>query len=166
MLRLQLALEQIEAARSYTLALLDSVPHGDWFRIPAAGVSHVGWQAGHLALAEYRLTLERIRGRPAAEEALISNHFLELFGRGSAPDPDPQTYPAPAEILRTLAAVHAQTMRETALWTSAQLTEPVSTPHPQFSTRLGALFWCARHEMLHAGQIGLLRRQLGQPPLW
>jgi len=29
-----------------------------------------------------------------------------------------------------------------------------------------ALFWCAHHEMIHAGQVALRRRLLGQPPLW
>ena len=33
-------------------------------------------------------------------------------------------------------------------------------------TKLDSLFWCAHHEMLHAGQIGLVRRLLGQAPLW
>ncbi len=33
-------------------------------------------------------------------------------------------------------------------------------------TKLRALLWCAHHEMLHAGQMGLLRRHLGYPPMW
>ena len=37
---------------------------------------------------------------------------------------------------------------------------------PWDSTKLLALLWCAHHEMLHAGQIGLLRRHLGYPPIW
>ena len=32
-------------------------------------------------------------------------------------------------------------------------------------TKLGALFFCSVHEMMHAGQIGLLRRLLGKSPL-
>jgi hypothetical protein len=30
---------------------------------------------------------------------------------------------------------------------------------------MGSVFVCSAHEMLHAGQIGLLRRLLGKPPL-
>ena len=29
-----------------------------------------------------------------------------------------------------------------------------------------SLLWCAHHEMVHAGQIGLLRRYLGFAPVW
>jgi uncharacterized damage-inducible protein DinB len=43
--------------------------------------------------------------------------------------------------------------------------DPVPHPSPFAKTKLTALFWCSHHEMLHAGQIGLLRRQLGHPPL-
>jgi hypothetical protein len=39
-------------------------------------------------------------------------------------------------------------------------------PHPLVKTKLWALLWCAQHESVHAGQIGLLRRQLGYSPLW
>jgi uncharacterized damage-inducible protein DinB len=33
-------------------------------------------------------------------------------------------------------------------------------------TKRASLLWCAQHELVHAGQIGLLRRLLGYPPLW
>jgi hypothetical protein len=45
------------------------------------------------------------------------------------------------------------------------LDETVDNPHPMFSTKLGALMFCPFHEMLHAGQIGLLRRLFGNAPL-
>jgi hypothetical protein len=32
-------------------------------------------------------------------------------------------------------------------------------------TRLGALLFSSHHEMLHAGQIGVLRRLLGKAPV-
>ena len=44
--------------------------------------------------------------------------------------------------------------------------QPVPHPHPFATTKLLALLWCAHHEMLHGGQIGLLRRHLGYPPMW
>ena len=47
-----------------------------------------------------------------------------------------------------------------------ELDQPVPHPHPFAKTKLLALLWCAHHEMLHAGQIGLLRRHLGYPPMW
>ncbi len=55
MTRLQVAIEQIVFARNYTIGLLDQTPPAKWFRQPPGGVSHVAWQVGHLAFAEYRL---------------------------------------------------------------------------------------------------------------
>ncbi len=47
-----------------------------------------------------------------------------------------------------------------------QLDDTAPPPaHPAFTTKLGALLYCARHEALHAGQIGLLRRLLGYKSL-
>lgn len=163
--RLHVALEQIAAARRYSLMFLEKIPDAQWFKMPL-GVTHVAWQAGHLATAEYRLCLERIRGRAPAEEALIADDFLKLFGRDTTPVEDASQYPGPTDILRVMTAVHSQVEREVAAWPEADWDQPVATPHPQFNTRLGALLWCARHEMLHAGQIGLLRRLLGNGPLW
>ena len=88
----KLILEQIVFARNYTTHLLDNVLPADWFRQPSGGVSIIAWQVGHLAMAEYRLTLERIRGRRPEDESLIPDEFLRHFARESIPNPDPSRY--------------------------------------------------------------------------
>ena len=59
MSQLQHAIDQIVYARDYTVTLLDQTPTSEWFRMPPGGVSHIGWQVGHLAIAQYRLALWR-----------------------------------------------------------------------------------------------------------
>jgi hypothetical protein len=166
MSRLQLAIEQIAFARRYTLNLLDQTPPDDWFRRPPGFVTHVAWQVGHLAMAEYRLALERIRGPRPEDEALISAEFLRTFARLSVPEADAAQYPAPAAIRGVLDRVHAQTLRELPHLAEEDLDSPVLKPHAYAKTKLWSLLWCAQHEAVHAGQIGLLRRLLGYPPLW
>jgi hypothetical protein len=165
MSRLQLAIEQIVFARTYTTGLLDHTPVAEWFRQLPGGVSHVAWQVGHLAVAEHRLTVERIRGPQPEDAGLIPAECLHLFGPESVPDANPAKYPDQATIRAFLDRVHAQVLRELRGLDEGELDRPVLTPHPLARTRLRALLWCAQHEMLHAGQIGLLRRQLGYPPL-
>ena len=165
MTRLELAVEQIVFARNYTIELLDQTPVAEWFRQPPGGVSHVGWQVGHLAAAEYRLALWRIRGAQPQDGALISEAHRKLFGYESVPDPDPAKYPSPAELREVFDRVHEQVLQDARGLDEGELDQPVPHPHPVANTKLRALLWCARHEMLHAGQIGLLRRQLGYPPL-
>jgi hypothetical protein len=166
MSRLQLAIDQIVFARNYTLWLLDQTPVADWFRQPPAGVSHVAWQVGHLAFAQYRLAIWRIRGQRPEDEGLMSQEFVRLFGANSVPDADPTKYPAAADIRAVFDRMHQQVLRELPGLSDAQLDEPVPHPHRYAKTKMLALLWCAQHEMVHAGQIGLLRRQLGHPPLW
>jgi hypothetical protein len=38
-------------------------------------------------------------------------------------------------------------------------------PFAGFPTKFGSLLFCSHHEMLHAGQIGLLRRLTGKLPI-
>jgi hypothetical protein len=166
MTRLQTAVDRIKFSRDYTLRLLDSILPGDWFRMPTPDVTHIAWQVGHLAMAEYRLTLVRVRGARPEDASLISPHFLKLFGKDSVPGPEASNYPSPSDIRGVLDRVHAQTLREITELPEAEWDAVATAPHPLFKTKLEGLFWCAHHEMVHAGQIGLLRRLLGQAPVW
>jgi hypothetical protein len=162
--RLQLAVEQINFARNYTIGLLEQTPMSEWFRQPPGSVSHVAWQVGHIAFAEYRLALWRIWGERPDDQALFSPEFRRLFGPDSVPQAN-STYP-PTELRAVLNRVHEQVLRDLPSLEEAELDQPVPHPHKFATTKLRALLWCAHHEMLHAGQIGLLRRQLGHPPMW
>jgi hypothetical protein len=159
-----LARRQIEFARNYTLSLLGDLDADDWFRQPD-GVTHLAWQIGHLAMAQYMLTLFRLRGKQPSDEELISKAFLKRFVKGSRPDADPAKYPPPAEIRATFDAVYAQLMRELPDYRDDQLQTTVVEPYALYNNTLGSLLFCAAHEMLHAGQIGLVRRLLGKPPV-
>jgi uncharacterized damage-inducible protein DinB len=167
MSRLEMATNLIKRSRKYTLRLLENTNPDEWFQQPAEGVTHLAWQAGHLAMAEYRLCLERFRGRLPEDEDIIPSEFVTCFRRESEPVPDPGLYPTPARILAVLNRVHQQTLHELKTLSDEDLdATPLPPVHPLFDTKLGALLWCAQHEMVHAGQIGLLRRLLGHSPLW
>jgi DinB superfamily len=164
--RLQTALANIAFARSYTRLLVDPFPVTDWFRMPPGGVTHVAWQVGHLAMAEYRLVLDRVRGRRADDANLIPESFLKLFRRESVVDADPAKYPAAAEIRAVFDRVHERVLADLPAVPDADLDGPLGTTHMICKTRLDALQWCSHHEAVHAGQIGLIRRLLGYPPIW
>jgi hypothetical protein len=165
MTRLGLAVDQIIFARNYTIELLDQTPVAEWFRQPPGGVSHIAWQVGHLAYAEYRLALWRIRGPQPQDSDLISETHRGLFGYESVPETDPARYPSQTDLRAVLDRVHEQVLLELRGMNESELDQPVPHPHPFARTKLLAIFWCAHHEMLHAGQIGLLRRYLGYPPM-
>lgn len=157
--------DAIRESRAYTRDLLDATPTDDWFLMPG-GVSHICWQVGHLAIAEYRLCLQRVRGRLPEDDALIDEHFLTRFGRGSVPDPDPAHSPTPEEVQSVFDRVHDRAMAELEALDDAELDRPPEVPHRLCGSKGELLGWCSRHEMFHAGQVALLRRMLGKPPIW
>jgi hypothetical protein len=166
MSRPQAVLTNIVFARGYTLRLLDAVPAADWFRMPPGGVTHVGWQVGHLAFAQYMLILTRVRGPRPDDAELAPPSFLALFGRDSVADPDPSKYPPAGEIRAVFDRVHARVLTDLPAVPDADLDGPLLKPHMLCRTKLECLHWCSHHEAIHAGQIGLIRRLLGHRPLW
>ena len=159
------ALDQLKFARDYNLSLLADIDDADWFQMPPGAPTHIAWQVGHLAMAEYGLALFRQRGRQSADLELMPGAFRKAFSRGSTPETDAGRYPSPADIRDTLNRIHAQVLLEAPHFTPEQLNEPTEMPYTGPATKLGALLFCPLHEMIHAGQIGLLRRLLGKAPV-
>lgn len=162
---LELAIKQIEFARSYTLTLLADIGPEEWFTIPSGSSTHVAWQVGHLAMAEYGLCLFRQRGRAEIDTSLMTSSFRKAFSRGSVPESSPAKNPSPAEIRSVFDRVHSQVLLEAPSFTADSLAEPVDMPYAAYATKLGSLLFCSHHEMIHAGQLGLLRRLLGKQPV-
>lgn len=167
MTRLELLTANLDHSRAFTTRLLDRIDPADWFRMPAGGVTHVAWQVGHLAVADFRLGIERIREPSAEEAAVLPPEFVALFGKGSTPQSDPSGYPPPGEIRAGFDQVRQAVMAALPDLDKAELdTAPLRPSHPLFDTKAGSLLWCAQHEFLHAGQITLIRRLLGGSPNW
>jgi hypothetical protein len=165
MSRIEPVIRRIATARDYTNNLLDHVPVEDWFRQPSEGVTHIAWLVGHDAVAQYALCLKRMRGERPEDEQLIPGSFRALFGKGSTPVPDAACYPSPQQIRGVFDRVHQQALSELREISEGMLDELTEPAHPLFATKEGALEWCACHELIHAGQIALLRRLFGAEPL-
>ena len=163
--RLSIAIKQIESARAYTKTMLADLTPEDWYFVPDPPVSHIAWQVGHLAMAEYGLCLFRQRGRQEVDSELMSGKFRKLFMKGTMPSDDSGDYPQPEEILTVLDRVHEQALLEMPAFDGAGLDEPLEMPYFGFPTRYGSLLFAGHHEMLHCGQIGMLRRLIGKPPV-
>ncbi len=164
--KLAIAIRHIEFARNYSRSLLDGLEDDDWFWSPDQFTTHIAWQVGHLAMSEYGLTLFRQRGRDlSVDQQLMSSKFRKLFMRGTRPTADRSAYPEPCEILAVLDRVHEQMRIEIVGYDGPQLDEPLDPPHAAYATRYGALLFAGDHEMIHSGQIGMLRRLMGKDPI-
>jgi hypothetical protein len=168
-LRLQIAWRQIEFATRYTRIMLEDLTDDDWFWSPQSLTTsmstHIGWQVGHIAISIYGLTLFRQRGRAEIDSELMSGKFRKRFMKGTEPTPNRDDYPDPQEILAVLDRVEEQMRIELPSFDGDPLDEVSDPPHAVFGNRYGALLFAGEHTMLHAGQIGMLRRLMGKPPL-
>lgn len=162
---LLLPLHQIRSAREYTISLIDDLRPDDWFQMPTPPISHIAWQVGHIAMAQFRLCLERLRNLQPGDWDLISKDFLRKFAKGTVPVDDAAMYPQPSEILAVFSRVHEVVLQEIPEYRGSDLDTSFRNPHPIFKTKKEALLFSAQHEMLHAGQIGMLRRLLGKSPV-
>lgn len=162
---LPLVLAQMRFTREYMSAMLQDIADDEWFRMPSGLPTHLAWQVGHLAMAEYGLCLYRVRGRVSEDTDLMPGTFRKAFMRGSSVDSDSGKYPASKEILDTLSRVRAQVEKESPTFTQEMLSASSEMPYSVFPNRFGGMLFCPQHEMIHAGQIGILRRALGKTPL-
>jgi uncharacterized damage-inducible protein DinB len=163
--RLEMAINRSRGSRLFTQQFLKDLTDAEWYWSPPQFTTHVAWQVGHIAVAEYGLCLRRVRGRTTADESLISDTFIEAFKPGSKPAAEPEKNPPLDEIRRVFEAVHKQSVDELSSRSEAELDEPLADPHPRFKTKWGAVEFSPLHEMVHAGQIAMLRRLMGKPPL-
>ena len=171
--RLLIAQMQIESARAYTLTLLNGLTKEDWFwipELPAPGTdqpalkSSIAWQVGHMAYAQYGLVLFRQRGRLREDADLMSTRFRKLFAKGTEAVQVEDCLTLD-EIRSTFDGIYQQALKEMPTFDEDALDEPVDMPYAGFPTRYGSLIFAAHHEMLHAGQVGILRRLMGKPPV-
>ena len=76
--RVELAIKHLESARAYMRGLVADLTPDEWFWTPQPPISHIAWQVGHLAVAEYGLMLFRQRGRQEVDGELMSGAFRKL----------------------------------------------------------------------------------------
>lgn len=149
----------LDLARRSTLKLVQDIPPDKLTFQPAPNTNHTLWVLGHLASTDNFFLTSFAKLDPVIEES-----WNELFGMGSEPTDDPQSYPSPGEVkaglakARTALAAWFQSMDE------HQLLSPLPDEMSSFAANFAALMCSiAWHEGLHAGQLSAVRRSLGLP---
>ena len=156
--------DRLKAARGWTLGLLEDIEASAWFAMPGPGIGHVAWQVGHLTSSQ--VALIHVRCFDKSYDAVLPSGFREAFGKGSTPVASRGAYPAVAEIRTAFDRIQAEALELIAGMPETELAlPPGSDPHPLFTTKRGAIATAALHETFHAGQIALIRRLSGKPPL-
>ena len=132
----------------------------DYLHRPCAGGNCAAWIVGHLVLTE-RSALGRfnVTDLPALPEG-----FEKRFARDEEA-PRAQDYGDVTQLVPLFKRHRAMLIEAVKRATPAQLGERLEKPHPMFATVGERANFMAVHVTMHAGQISIIRRTLGRPPL-
>ncbi|MBL9124804.1 MAG: DinB family protein [Planctomycetaceae bacterium] len=127
---------------------------------PGQGCNHINWQLGHCILSEHN-EIEKLF--PGTMPPLPPG-FAEKYGRENAASDDPKKFCTKAELLATLQAQRAATLKAFAQTSDADFDRPTGV---DYAPSIGAMFALqGSHYLMHVGQWAVVRRQLGRQPLF
>ncbi len=119
----------------------------------------VDWLVGHLVLTE-----QRFHAVFDAKSPTLPEGFDKKFARDEVA-PRQADYGDTSGLMRLFDVQRNITVEKVSQMTQEQLMVPLLKPHPRFSTLGEAAIFCALHVNIHAGQISMIRRMLGKPPV-
>jgi uncharacterized damage-inducible protein DinB len=151
----------LRAAREFSDGLLSNFKTPEqWTYQVHDKANHALWFAGHIAVVENFMISLVDPGRTNDKPG-----YMEKFGMGSMPSPDPADYPPIEEVMD-----YRRERREVLLDVLSGLSDDdldKATPDgaPKFLSTFGAVFQLsAAHEAFHSGQVSVAARALGVPP--
>lgn len=133
----------------------------DWTHQVCEGGNHALWFAGHMANTDNFL-ISLVAPERAKEQA----GFGAAFGMGSKPQADASQYPPVDEVLGYMRERRAALLDVLSRLNDDDLSRPTPEGAPDFLSDFGSVFELAVwHEGLHSGQLSVVRRSLGYPPV-
>lgn len=159
---LETGLGSLRFSRRMALAILGGIPEEAWLHVPVPGGNHATWIAGHLAWEDDDIlaTLRPDRG------SRLPQTWHDRFAQGSAANAEPDAYPGRDEIRDAL-----DTMREELIGHFTASVDRLADPLPEgmhvFARDQASLMPAlACHEMIHVGQMTVIRKSLQLPPVF
>jgi uncharacterized damage-inducible protein DinB len=155
-------LRQLGRVRQMTERLLaDFQSPEQWVHQVHPNCNHALWFAGHMATTDnFLLSLV------APERAKLPDGFQAKFGVGSQPTNDPAAYPPSESVLATMRERRSALLNTLEEFSDEELSRKTPAGAPEFLPDFGSVFELAVwHEGLHAGQLTVVRRALGYPPV-
>ena len=119
------------------------------------------WLIGHLTLTD-RMMLERLGVTDLP--TLPGDDFEKRFSRDEG-CPQAETFGDVATLLAAFETHRDRLIAIASSMTSEQLDKPLDNPHPRFKTVGELMSFMSLHACIHAGQITMIRRSLGKPPV-
>ena len=131
----------------------------EYLHRPTPKANCAAWTMGHLALSD-RNCLKKLGG----ELPPLPDGFEKRFSRDEG-CPQAGDFGDVGHIMPIFNEHRTRLIEAVKRATPAQLDTPLEKPHPMFATLGQFLTFMAAHTAMHVGQITVIRRSLGRPPL-
>lgn len=150
----------LKASHTRFHAFVDDLKPEEFEAQPIPGVNSVAWMLGHLAMTD-----RRVVGMFGVEVPPLPDGFEVKFKTTKQAAVEQKGLGDP-KVLLALFDQYRLLLIETARTADSEtLNRPLPNPHPLFATVGEAVAFMAVHVGLHAGQITVIRRALGYPPV-
>jgi hypothetical protein len=154
----QILLEQFDAIRGWTMALIGDFSEEEAQKVAEPIRTSLVWTLEHLAVIE-NAVLKLFFNR-----SLLDENFVPKFKTGS--DPSAVGSVTKAEVLKKMTAVRRTLRNKLGKIRPADLNKKPNEKSPFYKNLREALYTGSLHEAYHVGKIGSLRRFLGKPALF
>ena len=150
----------IDAGDTVSLSYLEDLTDAELLHRPCPGCNHINWQIGHLITAENNMLNQLAAGALPALPA----GFAEKYSKETSTSDDASKFCKKEELLKIHRQQRAATLALLDKMTDDKLDAPTGI---DFAPTVGSLLSLqGSHWLMHAGQWAVVRRQLGQKPLF
>ena len=132
----------------------------EYLHRPCGGANCAAWIVGHLILTERSV----LRGFNVTDLPPLPEGFEKRFARDEEA-PRAQDYGDVTQLVPLFKRHRAMLIEAVRRATPEQLAERLEKPHPLFGTVGERANFIGMHVTMHSGQITIIRRSLGRPPL-
>jgi hypothetical protein len=152
----------LTSARKFSEGMLKNFHTPEqWLHQIHPKANHALWFAGHMGVTDnFFLSIvapDKVRDEPG---------FSEKFGMGSHPTGNAADYPPVEQVLGYMRDRRQTLLAALAAMNEEDLNQPTPQGTPDFLSNIASVFETAIwHEGLHSGQVSMVHRALGNPPL-
>jgi hypothetical protein len=153
----------LTVSRDFVLRFCGDLTPAEFLHRPTPKSNCAAWLVGHLTLSDRRVTANVLGD--AAVPLPLPDGFEKRFSRDEG-SPEADAFGDVSGLLPLFAAGRDRMIERVGTMTPAELEKPLDPPHPRFKMPWDAANFMVIHTTMHAGQITIIRRSLGRPPLF
>jgi hypothetical protein len=149
----------LDASRKMLHMFVDDLTAQERLHRSCSGANCIDWLLGHLIVVE-----GMFHKRLGATSPPLPEGFEKTFARDETA-PKQADYGDTSGLMALFDRQRDITIEKVRTLTADEMTKSVQPPHPRFNTVGDAAAFCSLHVAMHAGQMSMIRRSLGKPPV-